>query len=62
MVQVGPAVRDEVAGHRLWLARQVFLDPAGDGDRGIVALVDLDASDEADALALRVIDVGELPS
>ena len=59
---VGPAVRDEVAGHRLWLARQVFLDPAGDGDRGIVALVDLDASDEADALALRVVHVGELPS
>ena len=62
-------VADQVAGagdtgakRRVWLARQVFVDPDGDLDQGIVALVDLDATDEAGELTLRILTVGELPS
>ena len=43
---------------RVWLARQTFDDPAGDHDWGLSALVDLDASDAAGAVVLRVLDVG----
>ncbi|MFV0461294.1 MAG: DEAD/DEAH box helicase [Actinomycetales bacterium] len=43
---------------RQWQARQVFDDPEGDHDWGISAEVDLDASDEAGAAVLRVLDVG----
>ncbi|WP_432509989.1 DEAD/DEAH box helicase [Kineococcus sp. SYSU DK001] len=39
---------------RNWYVRQVLEDPAGDRDWGIVAEVDLDASDEAGAAVLRV--------
>ena len=43
-----------------WEVRQVFDDPAGDGDWGIVAEVDLAASDEIGAAAVRVLDAGQL--
>lgn len=43
-------------GH--WTVRQIFDDPDGDRDWGITADVDLAASDEAGAAALRVIAVG----
>jgi hypothetical protein len=41
-----------------WIVRQVLDDPAGDHDWGIVASVDLDASDEAGAPVLKVLHVG----
>ncbi len=41
-----------------WLVRQVLDDPAGDHDWGIVALVDLDASDEAGAPVIEMLHVG----
>ena len=41
-----------------WLVRQVFDDSAGDHDWGIVAAVDLDASDEAGAPVLTLLHVG----
>ncbi len=45
---------------RRWLVRQIFDDPDGDHDWGISAVIDLDASDEAGAAAVRVTHVGEL--
>jgi superfamily II RNA helicase len=45
-------------GRRLWHVRQILDDPAGDHDWGIIAEVDLDASDELGAAAVRVLDVG----
>jgi len=41
-----------------WVVRQVLDDPAGDHDWGIVAAVDLDASDEAGAPVLTLLHVG----
>ena len=41
-----------------WLVRQVFDDLAGDHDWAIVALVNLDASDEAGAPVLELLQVG----
>ncbi len=43
---------------RTWHARQVLEDPAGDRDWAITADVDLDASDAAGAVVLRVLEVG----
>ncbi len=43
-----------------WVVRQIFDDPAGDHDWGISAEVDLAASDETGAAALRITDVGQL--
>jgi hypothetical protein len=43
-----------------WLVRQIFDDPAGDHDWGIVAEIDLAASDEAGAAAVRVLRAGLL--
>jgi hypothetical protein len=43
-----------------WLVRQIFDDPAGDHDWGIVAEIDLAASDEAGAAAVRVERAGLL--
>jgi superfamily II RNA helicase len=43
---------------RRWRVRQVFDDPEGDRDWGIVAEVDLDASDAAGEPVVTVIDVG----
>src|SRR2546421_149982 len=43
-----------------WLVRQIFDDPAGDHDWGIEAEVDLPASDEAGAAAIRVVRAGLL--
>ncbi|MFH5823965.1 DEAD/DEAH box helicase [Georgenia sp. AZ-5] len=54
----GTTLADLASGSRVWLARQTFDDPDGDHDWGITALVDLDASDVADAVVLRVLDVG----
>ncbi|HWH00320.1 MAG TPA: DUF3516 domain-containing protein [Pilimelia sp.] len=41
-----------------WLVRQIFDDPTGDRDWGIDAEVDLAASDEAGAAAVRITGVG----
>ncbi|MDC4232761.1 DUF3516 domain-containing protein [Actinomyces sp. B33] len=41
-----------------WLATQTLVDPAGDGDWRIVALVDVAGSDRDGAVDLRVLDVG----
>jgi hypothetical protein len=43
-----------------WEVRQIFDDPEGDGDWGIVAEVDLAASDEIGAAAVKVLDAGQL--
>ena len=43
-----------------WTVRQIFDDPAGDHDWGISAEIDLDASDELGAAAVRVTEVGQL--
>ncbi|MFT0848984.1 DUF3516 domain-containing protein [Actinomycetaceae bacterium L2_0104] len=54
--------QDMVAKHRhgrLWLVRQTFDDGTGDGSWGFWAIVDLDASDQEDALHLDVVSVGE---
>jgi superfamily II RNA helicase len=46
--------------HRVWKLRQIFDDPAGDRDWGISAEADLDASDEAGTVVLRITSVGQL--
>ena len=54
----GMLIIDEQAGQ--WAVRQILDDPAGDHDWGISAIVDLNASDEAGTVVLRVTDVGQL--
>jgi hypothetical protein len=44
----------------IWVVRQIFDDPAGDHDWGIVAEIDLAASDEIGAAAVRVTRAGQL--
>ncbi|GGL12409.1 DEAD/DEAH box helicase [Mangrovihabitans endophyticus] len=56
----GPALLHMDTGATVWTARQVFDDPDGDHDWGIDAEVDLAASDEAGAAAVRVTGVGPL--
>ncbi|PZF62817.1 DUF3516 domain-containing protein [Curtobacterium sp. MCBD17_013] len=51
-------VLDEAGPGRTWRARQIFADPEGDNDFGIVATVDLDASDEAGEAVVRVTEIG----
>jgi hypothetical protein len=43
-----------------WEARQIFDDPAGDGDWGFTAEIDLAESDEIGAAAVRVLNAGQL--
>ena len=43
-----------------WEARQIFDDPAGDGDWGFTAEIDLAESDEIGAAAVRVTAAGQL--
>jgi superfamily II RNA helicase len=43
-----------------WEARQIFDDPAGDGDWGFTAEIDLAESDEIGAAAVRVLEAGQL--
>ncbi|WP_240644192.1 DEAD/DEAH box helicase [Antribacter gilvus] len=43
-----------------WWVRQVFDDADGDHDWAITALVDLAASDEAGAVVLTIVDVGQI--
>jgi superfamily II RNA helicase len=43
-----------------WEARQVFDDPAGDGDWGFTAEIDLTESDEIGAAAVKVLSAGRL--
>jgi superfamily II RNA helicase len=43
-----------------WEARQIFDDPAGDGDWGFTAEIDLAESDEIGAAAVRVLTAGQL--
>jgi len=56
----GPAMLLIDARPDRWIVRQIFDDPAGDRDFGIDAEVDLAASDEAGAAAIRVTHVGPL--
>lgn len=58
----GPIAERFVSGRRpgrLWLARQIFDDDEATHSWGFSAIVDLDASDAADALVLGVVSVGE---
>ncbi|MBT8225547.1 MAG: DUF3516 domain-containing protein [Dactylosporangium sp.] len=62
---IGPDARGPkmllVTEHRdRWEARQVFDDPAGDGDWGITAEIDFEASDEAGTAVVRVVSVGQM--
>ncbi|MBI9114488.1 DEAD/DEAH box helicase [Sanguibacter suaedae] len=68
-VGVGPQARSPRLLHvtegvdgnsRLWSVRQVLDDPDGDHDWGITALVDLDASDDAGEVVLRVTAVAPM--
>jgi superfamily II RNA helicase len=54
----GPAMLMIDAGRERWTVRQIFDDPAGDRDWGISAEIDLAASDEIGAAAVRVTAVG----
>ncbi|WP_431240883.1 DEAD/DEAH box helicase [Mycolicibacterium aichiense] len=56
----GPALLIIDRGPDVWRVRQILDDPAGDHDWGIEVEVDVDASDEAGAPVLRVVDVGRL--
>ena len=56
----GPAMLLIDAQRDRWLVRQIFQDPAGDHDWGISAEVDLVASDDTGAAAVRVTAVGQL--
>ncbi|PND58778.1 DEAD/DEAH box helicase [Mycobacterium sp. ENV421] len=56
----GPALLIIDRGPDVWRVRQILDDPAGDHDWGIEVEVDVEASDEAGAPALRVVDVGRL--
>ena len=44
----------------LWRVRQILDDPAGDHDWGFEVDVDLEASDEAGAAVIRLVDAGRL--
>jgi superfamily II RNA helicase len=68
-IEIGPAARaaalwqldERPAGGgsgRHWVVRQVIDDPAGDHDWGFTFDLDLDASDELGAPALRVVAIG----
>ena len=46
------------AGRERWTVRQIFDDPAGDHDWAINAEIDLAASDEIGAAAVRITAVG----
>ena len=58
----GPALlvieKEPDARKRIWTVRQILDDPNGDHDWGIAAEVDLDASDELGAAAVRITSVG----
>ena len=43
---------------RTWHARQIFADPSDDKDFGVVASIDLDASDEAGEAVVHVREIG----
>jgi superfamily II RNA helicase len=43
---------------RLWRVRQILDDPAGDHDWGFDVEVDLEASDEAGVVVMRLVDAG----
>jgi superfamily II RNA helicase len=56
----GPAMLIIEEQRDRWTVRQILDDPAGDRDWGIAAEIDLDASDELGAAAVRVTGVGPL--
>lgn len=56
----GPALLRITEEPELWTVRQVLLDPAGDGDWGFDAEVDLAASDEEGRAVLRVQGLNRL--
>jgi hypothetical protein len=56
----GPAMLIIEEHRDRWTVRQILHDPVGDHDWGISAEVDLDASDELGAAAVRVTEVGQL--
>ncbi|MET8333281.1 DUF3516 domain-containing protein [Streptosporangium canum] len=56
----GPGLLRIEAEKELWRVRQVIADPAGDGDWGIDAQVDLGASDEEGRAVVHVIGLNRL--
>jgi superfamily II RNA helicase len=56
----GPALLLIETGRDRWTVRQIFDDPAGDHDWGIIAEVNLAASDETGAAVIRVLQAGQL--
>ena len=56
----GPALLMIEQGRERWTVRQLLDDPDGDHDWGISAEIDLAASDETGAAAVRITDVGQL--
>lgn len=56
----GPALLMIEQGRERWTVRQILDDPDEDHDWGISAEIDLAASDEVGAAAVRITDVGQL--
>lgn len=56
----GPGLLIIDRGPRVWRVRQILDDPAGDHDWGFEVEVDLEASDDAGAAVLRLVDAGRL--
>jgi superfamily II RNA helicase len=56
----GPKMLLIDAGRDTWTVRQILDDPDGDHDWGITAEIDLDASDDLGAAAIRITDVSRL--
>lgn len=56
LLAAGAAHVDE--GGHYWLVTQTLLDPHGDGDWRISALIDLEQSDRQGRVALQILDVG----
>ena len=54
----GPALLIIDRQRDVWRVRQILDDPAGDHDWGFDVEVDLEASDEAGAAVLRMVDAG----
>ena len=54
----GGGVPEGVTGQRWWAVRQILVDPEGNLDWGINAMVDLDASDEFARPVIQVVSVG----
>lgn len=54
---VSETLAERLEPQKFWIADQTIIDPNGDGDWHITALVDISASDENNTVILRILDV-----